>query len=296
MKGIERVCASLLLSALIAPAALATPVTSGLDLWLDATDSATVFDGTGLNPGDSGFSGGVSLWSDKSGAGRDASSAGALQPTYDSSAMNGKPAITFSGNAFFDLASAVSSSEETIFLVTRMFTNGDNEGPWLGNSTDGPGHGVPGAFFNDNDRYFVATGDGLFGFVSAPSPTTDTILMEIRSGDVVSVLENGSIVLSGLAAPGTMEINTVGWFPFGDRHFFGEISEILVYSRTLSDSEVGRVQNYLSAKYAIPVESSGIPEPATLALLGVGLVGLGAMRHRRSAGRPSVLVKTGTKK
>ena len=271
MTNIKNLCAGLLLATMVAPVALATPVTSGLQLWLDATDATTIFDGVGLNPGDAGFSGDVSIWSDKSTAGRDATSAGATQPTYDASAMNGSPAITFSGSSFFELASTISSDEETIFIVTRMFTDGDNEGPWLGNSTDGLGHGVPGAFFNDNDRYFVSTGDGLFGFVSAPSPTTDTIVMELRASDAVSVLENGGIVLSGLPVTGTMEINTVGWFPFGDRHFYGEISEILFYSRALSQGEVGRVQNYLSAKYSIPVEGSGVPEPATLALLGIGL-------------------------
>jgi len=288
MKNIKNLCVGLVIS-LAAPVALATPITSGLELWLDATDATTILDGAGLNPGDAGFSGNVSLWSDKSAAGRDATSAGTTQPTYDTSAMSGSPTITFSGSSFFELASTISSGEETIFIVTRMFTNGDNEGPWLGNSNDLGAHGVPGAFFNDNDRYFVATGDALFGFVSAPSPTSDTIVVEWRSNCCefnpvqVTVLENGSTVLSGLPVPGTMEINTVGWFPFQDRHFYGEISEILFYSRALSQGEVGQVQGYLSAKYAIPVEASGVPEPVTLALLGVGLAGIGAMRRSQSA-------------
>jgi len=255
----------------------ATPVTSGLQLWLDATDSSTIFDGGGLTPDQAGFTGSVALWSDKSSASRDATAAPTSSPTYDAMALNGRPTITFSGGVFFDLTSTISSTEETIFIVTRMFGNGDNKGPWLGNSA-AELHGVPGSFFNDNDRYFVGTNDRLFVYFSTPAPTNDTIVMEKRASDQVTILENGNTVLSELAVTGTMEINTIGWFPIdsGVRSFTGEISEILFYDRALTQGEVIEVHNYLGAKYAVPV-----PEPETWAMLLAGLLFIGlAKRHR----------------
>ena len=243
--------------------ALAVPITDGLQLWLDATDSSTVFDENGLSPGDAGFTGLVDQWLDKSGNGIAANSLAGSRPSYDGVAMNGQPTISFGGGQFFDLSSTITTTEETIFLVTRMFNNGNNEGPWLGNSsaigiTQG---GVPGAFINDDDRYFFVTEDGAFGGADAPAPQiTDTIIMARRDAGVVAVDDNNVRVATIAGVTGDMNINTVGVYPFqNSRIFRGEISEILLYDHALSESEVSGVNTFLSTKYDINTALSTFP-------------------------------------
>ena len=176
----------------VASSSSATPVTTGLQLWLDAADSSTILDPAGLSPGEAGFTGSIAQWTDKSSNGLLATSSAGSRPTYDPLGLNGSPTLVFGGGQLLSLSSEVTTSDETTFVVTRMFDDGDNRGPWLGNSTSELGHGVPGSFFNDRDRYFVGTSDGLFGFVPESAPTTDTIVAESRAAGVANIDENGN--------------------------------------------------------------------------------------------------------
>ena len=104
---------------------------------------------------------------------------------------------------------------------------------------------------------------------------------------------NGTQVVSALSAAGTFSINTIGFFPEQNRTFFGEISEIIIYDRAISDIEHNSVGFYLANKYGlttayipppiIPDPTPSIPEPGTLALFGLGLAGLGFARRKKAA-------------
>ena len=255
----------------------ALPVTSGLQLWFDATDDATVFDANGLNPNQAGFLGTVAQWLDKSPNAVVATSSEVTDPKFDPTGLNGQPTIFFEGGFddadnrlpvhAFSLDQTITTSDETIFVVTTQQVQTRAHGPWLGNSTPNLGHGVPGALLNDGDRYFVSTSDGIFGFVDNSRPTEDTVLMETRLGGSVNIEENG-ILAASFVAPGSLSVNTIGQFPFGPRFFRGEISEILLYDRALTVKEQNDVGFFLEEKYNIETTyNDGTPPEDTVVTL-----------------------------
>ena len=65
---------------------------------------------------------------------------------------------------------------------------------------------------------------------------------------------------------------------FNGRDYDGKLAEVIIYDRELAPDELNFVGNYLSVKYGI--ESAYTPEPATMALLGVGLLALARRRRR----------------
>ncbi len=224
--------------------AQATPITSGLQLWLDAGDSSTITDSGGLHPGDVGFNGLASQWADKSGNGRLANAPSGNRPTYNVTALNGRATIVFNTNQFFDLNTTITTSQETMFFVTRMFDNGDNRGPWVGQKTGSNG------FVNDNSRYILFTTGGNIG-ESNSAPTTDTIVTETRSSGITTIFEDGLAVIPGVVgANGNLIVNAIAIYGHGGaRTFFGEISEILLYNRVLSSEELNAVGAFLETKY-----------------------------------------------
>jgi hypothetical protein len=248
-----------------------------LQLWLDATDNTTVTDENGFHPDEAGFNGSVATWADKSPSGFVASSPVEGRPAYDPLGMNGHPTITFGGGQHFALNAESITSDETIFVVTRMIQVVSGYGPWVGHSNPLP-HGVPGSFFNDADRYFIGTDEALFGYVPSPVPTSDTIVVENRNGGVADIFENGSGVVTALEAPGRMIVNQVGRFGYLDRTFDGEISEILIFNRSLDEAEMDQVGSYLAGKYGLETD---YPDPYITASIEIE----GGTLHECSANR-----------
>ncbi|MEX1017570.1 MAG: LamG-like jellyroll fold domain-containing protein [Phycisphaeraceae bacterium] len=269
--------------------AQAAPVTTDLQLWLDASD----VDGLG---GQS-F---TDTWADKSGQGNDVTQANAsLRPTYSSSGgANNQAYFQFDGTQYLDdigFDPGISTGGFTFFAVAQ-WDGANNQFPprvfsW-GDSDENPSMQLRLASGSDNPTDFqwamsgTGGGDGGLGPITPGFGTVDvgttylaTVLRD--SGSVTGFLDG----VAGLAGSGPTDLSTAtnpllrvgGRMDTDVVNWSGTISEILIYNRTLSESELNQTGFYLADKYGI--QTTYVPEPASLALMGLG--GLALLLRRR---------------
>ncbi|WP_344813567.1 Ig-like domain-containing protein, partial [Chitinophaga oryziterrae] len=259
---------SIFLSAQTGPAG----VNSGAVLWLDASDVNA--GGTAPTIGNT-----VSTWLDKSGSAHNATSTGTNTAIYTSGGANSLPVIHFnrtssgSGTGFtvngLDIR-AVTSPEVTIFAVYRQGTNdGNNQAVW------GNDNGSQQRFFNS--KWSTGTTDGSLStggtasVITGASTVGETRLVTgVYSGLVTAGVNTGAsnasaVYINGkkLSAFTDMTAASSGQSVFkigldgDDNYFNGDISEIVVYNRKLTDCELETVNRYLADKYGIDFSNIG---------------------------------------
>lgn len=209
-------------------------------------------------------------------------------PTFDT--FGPLPQATFGGMGIPNDAVAQSSFEGTGILAlsaTERFSNppvGDNGAgtysaePGFNDGTPGSTSGLLGSLWNFNFYIEAPTGQVLEDFIftlrydfdpglNTPESELGTIDLVFLPGTVAQTSQNN--LFGFLATPGP-GITPPSFGPF-DPDVPGQYSYILTAS-VLDGTELGRV--------AIDV-NVGLPEPATLALFGLGLAGLAFVRRRR---------------
>ncbi len=211
-------------------------------------------------------------------------------PTFDT--FGPLPQATFGGSGIPNDAVAQSSFDGTGILAlsaTERFANppvGDNgAGTYSaepGSNFGGPGNpsSTEGALWNFNFYIEAPTGQTLENFIFTLKydfdPGLNTPESELGTIEIVfvtdSVLQGSQNNLFGFLAgnPAVPGVTPPSFGPF-DPDVPGQYSYILTAS-VLDGTELGRV--------AIDV-NVGLPEPATLALFGLGLAGLAFARRRR---------------
>lgn len=234
-----------------------------LVLWLDATDATTITESGGS----------VTQWSDKSGNLNHATNAsGTDRPTTGSRTINSLNAIEFDGvDDFLDLPDNVlNNTAVTAFVVYNPDTT-DAENI-IGNNGTGAA----------KSRCYVSNQFVDFGNTQLDRAVKDTgvdllqaVWVDGASGDgrTQYLKINGDAVVSGNVDRVEPASNfNIGSFNDGAAaRFDGAVSEIIAYSRNLSDAEKDQVGIYLSDKYNIEYVEILPPDEAVIVLAGQSL-------------------------
>jgi hypothetical protein len=243
-----------LLLGLLGGSSAFSPLTiPGLALWLDASDSTTLFQAdNGTTPAVADTDP-VGYWLDKSGSGNTPVQASAPnKPTLKLSIQNGKNVVRF--NSQYLVTSGVSSvphrASFTIFLVSsKASTTGGRacaQGTWgYGSNTAAATNLGRFTTFTKKDYDFAAgwaaTGVQYIHSMQFASDFSATLKINGGADDVVAGVSDA------LNSPGAF---AVGGTNAGANLFIGDISEILIYNAALTAGQVSAVTSYLNGKWA----------------------------------------------
>tara|TARA_R110000822_G_scaffold120614_1_gene254087 strand:+ start:341 stop:1111 length:771 start_codon:yes stop_codon:yes gene_type:complete len=231
---------------------------SNLAYWYSA-DSGITKDGSNL----------VSQWDDRSGNARNVTQATAgNKPVYTVNQVNGLPAIVFDGsNDFMSFGSSIftNTSNITFFAVAKVTTASQYAtlfSQYLTGALNAAAFQVcnnSGALKMQTD---VSLPKGMYGSTTIPLSTYKCFTYRVAPWS--NVATNTELWLNGVAetetsygGAGTPVLAAgnvyVGSFGVGGPTVTlnGGIAEIVIYNANLSDSDRGKVESYLIAKYAL---------------------------------------------
>lgn len=203
----------------------------------------------------------VTGWEDQSGNGWNLSLTEG-DATLNQTALNGMPAVTFDGNDVFE--SAYNGEPATIFVVGKTTAGEGLMQSWAG------GHSTNASASSAWRLNAIDDGAGTGRSFSRTTLSGSTALL--AGGEPEQVIRNKAYLQAGRldASTGTAQLYKQGYLEAaatGDTswvgidkmaigasyagntttgHLVGEINEVLIYDRVLSDSEMADVQAYLT--------------------------------------------------
>lgn len=233
---------------------------SGCVLWLDV--NVGVFSDAGTTLAVSGDL--AQQWNDQSGSGNNATqSTSAFRPTYITNAVDGYSAIRFNGdNTFLSISntSDLSQPQMTFFGVSTHESNNTSGRYLISKAPQLTGYGLS---FGTNIIRFDASGilSSVGRIQSRPMSNLTTIrkfsVLMGRAGRTVESLSfngsgdrqvensyNGCSITAGDLGIGASPTS-------GGYNLSGNMAEIIIYKRAITDIDVMRVMDYLSTKYSI---------------------------------------------
>lgn len=226
--------------------------TGGMRLWLKA-DAGVTRDGSGL----------VSAWADQSGAGN---SLVQDNPPYRPSAVdnviNGRPIVRFAGHSqALQSGGQVVSGPTAFSCFAALKFNSVPDGTyqylwWNGGNTASSGYGAWISSFKKirsgwgGSNYYVGAtsvvvpGDWYrVSTVFAGGTGSNNHQMWINGTSIGTSTNTASNMTGGVFSVGN-------YGPDASQGFYGDIAEMIIYSRALSDTERLAVENYLGSRWA----------------------------------------------
>lgn len=230
----------------------ATFPTTGLHLWLRSDIGVTA------SPQGTSSALRVTKWLDQSGNGRHASMSSATsaalarQPYYVTGALNGLPVIQFQGGQSLGLDIWAQPTSFTVFVVGKNANPSESFSMILGPGGNAPNNQL--RWENGSNALFVGTGNAMPAFTS---PIGNTRVYHALSGrydnprSLMEVFRDGNpISTHSFRTTGPWTLASVGsWY--STYYMRGELAEVIIYDRPLSETERVAVNSYLEGKYGI---------------------------------------------
>ncbi len=237
-------------------------------MWLDANQLT-------LNNGDP-----VVSWTDMSVAGNDATIAFPVrQPTFNTAQVNGLPSVVFDGSDFLQTTGIAAMNVGTITqFVVFDGSPANHNGVMLAGRYTEHSQFVMNYRANGNIRTWVIQPPNTTnGNITAINSSYQVLsgVWDAGTGDVTSYKNGTSFGTNNGAttAPTGNAYYRIGANSAGASYFFnGGIAEAILYSSVLNSAEKNIVDNYLAAKYNLPVANDYYSFEATH---GRDLVGVG---------------------
>ena len=235
-----------------------TPATiSGLQLWLDAADSSTLFNATAGGSLVTTDGAAVARWADKSGNNRHATQTTAnARPILKTSIKNGRNVLRFDGtNDILTSTCSISGfASATVFGVFKR------TGTFIGASLGYSGSaGLRLYGENGYPVYFDGRPTGSSAFSSSVAVAGQSTNFVLAGG--ICTTTNMTAYLNGTAAASTnVSISTIiaqnrtdigALNPPGQNFCSGDYSEILIYNSALTTTQRQQVETYLNSKWAL---------------------------------------------
>lgn len=219
-------------------------------LWLDAAD---------LNSITKDGSNNVSQWTDKFGNSNATQGTGANQPVYTANILNNKPIIRFGGNDFLNLASAIhtlTNNNNTCFVVANTTTTNATQRLLSMSEAGSSRYNLQ---FDSTVGQISFQSRNAFGSAVSIGSMTETnfnIIRGRRAGTTQAITFNAGTEQTNASGADESGIDaaTIGAFTDGTTNpLTGDIAEIIIYEKSLSESEIRSVEQYLSLKWGIQI-------------------------------------------
>jgi hypothetical protein len=246
-----------------APAFAPTDI-SGLQLWLDASDTSTLYNATAGGSLVTADGSAVARWQDKSGNNRHIiQSTSNARPLLKTSIKNGKNVLRFDGsNDALAIASSFANTSNTTFAFIAFKHNSTTQ------TGSGGGRILNVSFNGTNNRCYAGSGSAFINSkIGATLGRAGTDNVNTSRGiDLNSLLlafgrsnnSAGQVFINGTSAGSLTPVNggsaTTQFLQVGgdaNGYLNGDVYEVLMYSAPLTTVQRQAVESYLNTKWSL---------------------------------------------